>query len=265
MNVKKLFKTLVLAFLCSPVFAQLETKLNGTDLVGTWQLDSSFIKCPQMQAVAKPGTQPTLVKFYANGQMECNQPRDMFFGGWVKWWTEQNGTWITMIKNPEVGTGFGPETNANGDMVFNMTQFTDSCGYVPAVHIYRKVGGIDYVPPVAPNTFVVNPNDPIFEQNQVDSMAVFGRGESSAARYNSLNIQYPAAAREAGLQGQVLVEFIVEKDGSLSNFLVKKDIGGGCGEEALRILKTMPKWRVAKKSGEPVRVRVSYPVAFKLG
>lgn len=78
------------------------------------------------------------------------------------------------------------------------------------------------------------------------------------------NIRYPAIARDAGVEGTVYVRFIVEKDGSVSNISVMRDIGAGCGEETIRVVKKMPKWRPGKQRGMPVRVQFNLPIKFKL-
>lgn len=82
------------------------------------------------------------------------------------------------------------------------------------------------------------------------------------------NITYPPSAREAGIQGQVVIRFVVEKDGTLSNLEVVKEIGGGCGEAAKQVFEKMNwqglKWTPAKQRGKVVRVVYNVPVKFKL-
>ena len=78
------------------------------------------------------------------------------------------------------------------------------------------------------------------------------------------NVKYPEAAKKEGLEGTVVVDFVVQEDGSLTKFKVLKDIGGGCGEEAVRVMKMMPKWIPGKKDGKAVSVNFKLPVKFKL-
>lgn len=78
------------------------------------------------------------------------------------------------------------------------------------------------------------------------------------------NIKYPAIARENGVEGMVVVSFVVEKDGSITGATVLRDIGAGCGQEALRVVNQMPKWEPGKQRGRPVRVQFNLPVRFKL-
>ncbi len=77
-------------------------------------------------------------------------------------------------------------------------------------------------------------------------------------------ITYPVIARENGVQGMVYVQFVVERDGSITNINVVRDIGGGCGDEAARVVSLMPKWNPGKQRGTPVRVMFTLPVKFDL-
>jgi len=78
------------------------------------------------------------------------------------------------------------------------------------------------------------------------------------------NIKYPPIARENGVEGMVVIRFVVEKDGSITAAEVVRDIGAQCGAEALRIVNQMPKWNAGKQRGRPVRVQFNLPVRFKL-
>ncbi len=83
-------------------------------------------------------------------------------------------------------------------------------------------------------------------------------------KYLAQNIRYPAAAKEDGIQGRVVLQFVVDKDGSVTNIVIQRDIGGGCGKEAERVVRSMPKWKPGKQNGQPVRVYYTLPVSFKL-
>ncbi|MEZ5083006.1 MAG: energy transducer TonB [Bacteroidales bacterium] len=71
-------------------------------------------------------------------------------------------------------------------------------------------------------------------------------------------------ARESGIQGRVFVTFVVERDGNITDVKILRGIGGGCDEEALRVIKNMPKWTPGKQRGKPVRVQFNMPIMFKL-
>lgn len=78
-------------------------------------------------------------------------------------------------------------------------------------------------------------------------------------------MNYPNQARRMGIEGKVFVQFVVDKDGSITNVQAIRGIGAGCDEEAVRVLKNAPKWNPGKQRGRPVRVRMVLPITFKLG
>ena len=96
----------------------------------------------------------------------------------------------------------------------------------------------------------------------VESMPEFPGGESALENFLKDNIFYPKAARENHIQGTVYITFVVEKDGSLSDIKVLRGIGGGCDEEALRVVKLMPKWIPGKQNGKAVKVQYTLAVRF---
>lgn len=98
----------------------------------------------------------------------------------------------------------------------------------------------------------------------VEKMPEFPGGEEALYKYLSKNLKYPDIAKEQNLQGKVFVQFIVEKDGSISNPKAVRDIGGGCGEEAVRVVRGMPKWTPGKQRTQTVRVQYTLPVVFQL-
>ncbi|HLT82218.1 MAG TPA: TonB family protein [Cyclobacteriaceae bacterium] len=76
--------------------------------------------------------------------------------------------------------------------------------------------------------------------------------------------KYPAQARRMGIEGRVFVEFVVEKDGSLTDVKAIKGIGAGCDELAVSVVKNSPKWKPGKQRGKPVRQKMVLPIVFKL-
>ncbi|MDR2906516.1 MAG: energy transducer TonB, partial [Bacteroidales bacterium] len=88
----------------------------------------------------------------------------------------------------------------------------------------------------------------------IEEMPEFPGGEEARVKYLSENMIYPSAARDSGIQGTIYVNFIIEKDGSISDVKVVNGIGGGCDEEAIRVVKMMPKWKPGRQRGKPVRV-----------
>lgn len=98
----------------------------------------------------------------------------------------------------------------------------------------------------------------------VEEMPSYPGGEQKLMAYLSNNIKYPQIAKESGIKGRVFVSFVVEPDGSVSNVKVLRGIGGGCDEEAMRVVKSMPKWKPGKQRGKAVRVSYMLPINFQL-
>jgi len=98
----------------------------------------------------------------------------------------------------------------------------------------------------------------------VQEMPTFNGGDAALYSYLSANLKYPLEARETGISGKVYVEFVIERDGSVSNVQVKRGIGAGCDEEAVRVVASMPKWNPGKQNGQAARVLLVLPVKFVL-
>lgn len=95
-------------------------------------------------------------------------------------------------------------------------------------------------------------------------MPEFVGGEEGLYSYLSANIKYPEIAKRAGVEGRVIIQFIVSKTGAITDITVAKGIGAGCDEEAMRVIKSMPNWKPGKQNGLPVSVRMTVPISFKL-
>jgi len=98
----------------------------------------------------------------------------------------------------------------------------------------------------------------------VENMPEFPGGRAALMKYLATNIKYPPYAKEAGIQGRVFINFVVERDGSITAVKVLRGIGGGCDEEAIRVVKNMPKWSPGMQRGKPVRVSFNLPVKFSM-
>ena len=106
--------------------------------------------------------------------------------------------------------------------------------------------------------------DPNKAYDAVDEMPQFPGGPSALFEFLSKNIQYPKEAEDANLQGRVIVSFVVEKDGSVSNAKVVRPIDPLLDAEALRVVNSMPKWIPGKQNGEAFRVKYTIPVTFRV-
>ena len=98
----------------------------------------------------------------------------------------------------------------------------------------------------------------------VEKSPEFPGGNDSLYAFIGRNIKYPEAAKKNKIEGRVFVTFVVEKDGQVSSAKILRDIGGGCGEEALRVVNSMPKWKPGTQRGNPVRVQFNLPIMFQL-
>lgn len=105
-------------------------------------------------------------------------------------------------------------------------------------------------------------SDEVFEV--VDKMPSFPGGQGAMFDFMARNIQYPKVAEENGVQGCVIVTFIVKKDGSLSYVRIVKSVDPALDKEALRLIKSMPKWSPGINKGKYVNVKFTVPVTFRL-
>jgi periplasmic protein TonB len=106
--------------------------------------------------------------------------------------------------------------------------------------------------------------DPVMSIVAVQQQPEFKDGVAAMYQFLNKNIVYPSVARENGIEGTVFITFVVGKDGSIRDAQVKRGIGGGCSEEALRVVKLMPNWNPGKQNGKAVSVTFTMPVKFKL-
>lgn len=104
--------------------------------------------------------------------------------------------------------------------------------------------------------------DKIF--NAVEIQPAFPGGEGAFGKFLQDHIRYPAVAKENNVTGRVFVQFVVERDGSLTDLKILRDPGSGLGDEAIRVLKISPKWKAGIQNGKYVRVQFTVPVNFSL-
>ncbi|MEE1095805.1 MAG: energy transducer TonB [Paludibacteraceae bacterium] len=99
----------------------------------------------------------------------------------------------------------------------------------------------------------------------VESMPEFPGGQQALFKYINENVKYPVIAQENGIQGRVICQFVVNKDGSIVDIEVVRSGGDpSLDKEAVRVVKSMPKWKPGKQRGKPVRVKFTVPINFKL-
>lgn len=105
-------------------------------------------------------------------------------------------------------------------------------------------------------------SEPVY--TEIDNMPEYPGGIEKLLNYLASNIKYPKEAKTVNIEGRVTINFIVETDGSVSNVRVMKGIGGGCDEEAKRVVENMPKWKPGIQDNKPVRVSYNLPIKFSI-
>ena len=120
----------------------------------------------------------------------------------------------------------------------------------------------------AKEVIATEPVKPKEEENKVfdvvEQMPSFPGGQAALMDYLNNNIKYPVIAEENGIQGRVIVQFVVGKDGHISDVKVAKSVDPSLDKEAVRVVKAMPKWIPGKQNGQAVTVRYTLPVTFRL-
>jgi protein TonB len=116
---------------------------------------------------------------------------------------------------------------------------------------------------------IAQPEPPKHEEENkvfevVEQMPLFPGGNGALMDFLHNNVKYPVVAQENGVQGRVVVAFVVEKDGSISDVHVLKSVDPSLDREATRVVKSMPRWQPGKQNGSAVRVKFNVPVSFKL-
>ena len=114
---------------------------------------------------------------------------------------------------------------------------------------------VDEVPPKVEETKVFD---------VVEQMPSFKGGDAALMEYLNKNIKYPVIAEENGIQGRVVTTFVVERDGTINDVKVIKSVDPSLDKEAVRVVRSMPKWNPGKQNGSAVRVKFTLPVTFRL-
>jgi len=98
----------------------------------------------------------------------------------------------------------------------------------------------------------------------VENQPEFPGGQAAMMKFLSENIKYPVIAQENGIQGRVICNFVVERDGSITDVQIVRGVDPSLDKEAVRVIQSMPKWKPGMQRGKPVRVRFTLPVVFRL-
>lgn len=179
--------------------------------------------------------------------------------------------YMSLLYRQATGTGYGHITNKfnsinlkNRIVMMNRQKTRFGAWKLVAVLPVAALMLMLGCKPAAEKAAVAEPEttDEVFDEVEVSPE--FAGGMDALYQYLAENIQYPEQAKADGVEGRVMVGFVVEKDGSITDAEVLRGIGGGCDEEALRVVNAMPNWTPGKQNGEAVRTRFNLPVVFKL-
>jgi len=118
--------------------------------------------------------------------------------------------------------------------------------------------------PVGPPADAPASTNEVFNTGSLEVQPEPFGGMDAFSKFLGRTLRYPAAASDANVSGRVVVSFVIEKDGSLSNIIVEKGAGYGFDQEAVRVLKLAKAWKPGKQNGQPVRVRYMVPINFQL-
>jgi len=118
------------------------------------------------------------------------------------------------------------------------------------------------VPTADIESVAADPEDEVFYT--AEQPAAFPGGEAALMKYIAENIHYPAVAAENNIEGRVIVKFVVRKDGSVGDAVIARSVDPSLDKEALRVVRSLPKFEPGKMNGQPVNVWYLLPVSFKL-
>jgi protein TonB len=119
--------------------------------------------------------------------------------------------------------------------------------------------------PVEPGTGSPKaPDMTIYSVNGIDQMPEPDGGLNGWSRFLNKNLRFPSEAQDQQISGRVILSFVVEKDGHLSNIVIERSAGYGFDEEAIRVLKLAKPWKPGMQNGQPVRVKYNIPFTFQL-
>jgi periplasmic protein TonB len=120
------------------------------------------------------------------------------------------------------------------------------------------------IPDVDTKTKIIDEDNEIRPLSGISEMPEFPGGDEARIKFLSQNLVYPRIAVETGIEGKVVLTFVVEKDGSIAHIKLLRGIGASCDEEAERVVALMPKWKPGRQNGREVRVQINLPIDFVL-
>ena len=170
------------------------------------------------------------------------------------------------VMNSEKFTAYEMEDDAPDQVTKTQDEVAQSDVAIGAIDYDKGSDEAEHVLKV--NEKVVDEVPPKVEETKVfdvvEQMPQFKGGDAALMEYLNKNIKYPVIAEENGIQGRVVTTFVVERDGSITDVKVIKSVDPSLDKEAVRVVKSMPKWNPGKQNGSAVRVKFTLPVTFRL-
>ncbi len=184
--------------------------------------------------------------------------------GQIDYVVEMNSKPLEQPKEPQKPSSSGPRANALATVINDHAEEPDE-------HTTVETAGNPTNTPTGPGTgtgdsavAVITVREPAIVETAPVVIAEEMPELAGLNRFLSLNIVYPEKARMLGVEGTVYINFVVTENGSVDKIRVLKGIGGGCDEEAIRVVSKMPKWKPGKNAGKEVKVMFNLPIRFKL-
>ncbi len=139
-----------------------------------------------------------------------------------------------------------------------------TCWYLPLLNAQVEILEEEVIPPAKTEVDISKFDEDRDAFTIVEVMPQFPGGETEMFKFLAATITYPRAALDAGISGVVYVTYVVEKDGSIGEERIIRGIGGGCDEESLRVVRSMPNWKPGIQRGKAVRVQYNLPIRYTL-
>ena len=182
---------------------------------------------------------------------------------------------VSVIKNEDVLKEYAKHFKAdtsNGILFINTKEYVkNGKKEIVSVEVKAKKPQEEDLPkvtgvatPAAIGTFTPNTHESEGVFDVVEKMPEFPGGTTEMMKYLATNVKYPEEAFSKGIEGRVLVQFIVEEDGSISGIKVVKKVNDAIDAEAVRVVENMPKWKPGMQNGQVVRVKYTIPITFRL-
>ena len=198
-------------------------------------------------------------------------------GGGLWYWSSNNGnskitpsTSTIIQKGDSINGAVTAATDTDSieevvDSIIDEVYYEEFAADTVAADNYERYSDAEevYIENVEENE-VQNKVDPNKILDVSEQMPSFPGGSNALLNYLSNNIHYPVVAEENGIQGKVIVTFVVERDGTITNVKIAKSVDPSLDKEAIRLIEIMPRWNAGTQDGKPVRVKYTVPVQFKL-